>query len=80
MSLPKAMGFDPHEDYNCKYTKLFMNNLSLVIKILFTFVCLANKSSLCLDLGSIIKSVKLKYNNVFMNKPLNMRLDLTIYT
>ena len=43
-------------------------------KCLFMFVCLSNKSNSSLILGSTIKGVKFKHNNVFMN----MRLDLTI--
>ena len=43
-------------------------------------VCLANKSSSSISLGSPIKKVKLKYNNVFLNKLVNMcKFNLTIY-
>ena len=43
-------------------------------------VCLANKSSSSISLGSPIKKVKLKYNNVFLNKLVNMcKSNLTEY-
>ena len=59
---------------------------------IYIFVCLVNKSNLSPNLGAIIKQVKLKHNNVFINKlmnlrlffffflkNINLRLDLTIY-
>ena len=36
-------------------------------KNLFIFICLVNKLSSNLTLGSIIKQIKLKHNNVFVN-------------
>ena len=33
--------------------------------------CLENKPSLSLSLGTTIKRVKLKYNNIFINKLVN---------
>ena len=43
-------------------------------KKLFIFVCLATNSSSSLSLNSIIKRVKLKYNNLFVNKLVNLRI------
>ena len=49
-------------------------------KSLFVFVCLANKSSSSISLGSPVKKAKLKYNNMFLNKLVNMcKFNLTIY-
>ena len=42
-------------------------------KNLFIFFCLVNESNLGPTLGLIIKQVKLKYNNMFMNKLVNTR-------
>ena len=40
---------------------------------------LANEPSTSLGLNSTIKRTKLKHNNVFMNKLMNVRLNLSIY-
>ena len=49
-------------------------------KSLFVFVYLANKLSSSISLGSPVKKAKLKYNNVFLNKLVNMcKYNLTIY-
>ena len=42
-------------------------------KNLFIFICLVNKLSSNLTLGSIIKQIKLKHNNVFVNKLVNIK-------
>ena len=42
-------------------------------KKLFMFVCLVNKPSSNPTLGLIIKPTKLKYNNVLVNKLINMK-------
>ena len=42
-------------------------------KNLFIFFGLVNESNLGPTLGLIIKQVKLKYNNMFMNKLVNTR-------
>ena len=44
-------------------------------KNLFMFVCLSSKP----NLGLTIKSFKFKHNNMFINKVINIRLDLTTY-
>ena len=41
-------------------------------KSLFLFVYLANKLSSSISLGSPVKKAKLKYNNLFLNKQVNM--------
>ena len=48
-------------------------------KKLFIFVYLANNTNSSLSLGSTIKQAKFKHNYVFVNKLVNMRLNLTIY-
>ena len=42
-------------------------------------IYLAKESSLSLTLGWSIKQVKLKHNNVFVNKLVIMKFDLSIY-
>ena len=44
------------------------------------FFCLENKPNSCPNFGSTIKQVKLKYKNVFINKLVNIKLNLKIYT
>ena len=51
----------------------FEFKLNIYIYI-YIFICLINKSNLSQNLGSIIKQAKLKHNNVFINKPMNLRL------
>ena len=46
---------------------------------IYIFVCLVNKSNLSPNLGAIIKQVKLKHNNVFINKLMNLRLFFFIF-
>ena len=48
-------------------------------KNLFIFFCLVNESNVGPTLGLIIKQVKLKYNNMFMNKLVNMRNRIKKY-
>ena len=48
-------------------------------KYLFKLIYLAKESSLSLILGSSIKQVKHKHNNVFVNKLMIMKVDLSIY-
>ena len=45
-------------------------------KNLFIFICLVNKLSSNLTLGSIIKQIKLKHNNVFVNKLVNIKAQI----
>jgi len=45
---------------------------------LFIFICLAKKTRSSPTLGLIIKRDKLKHNNMFGNKLMNMSLDLNI--
>ena len=52
-----------------------MNEFSFKKRLVY----FANKSDLNTNLGLIIKRVKFKHNNVFVNKPMNMRLDLIIF-
>jgi len=53
--------------------------LGLEKKNLFIFNFLANKPSSSPSLDSVIKQNKLKYNNVFVNKLVNIKHDLTVY-
>ena len=48
-----------------------------VIKSSFMFTCVVNKPSSIPTIGTIIKRVKLKHNNVFVNKlMMNMRAQI----
>lgn len=47
-------------------------------KNLFILICLAKKTRSSPTLGLIIKRDKLKHNNMFGNKLMNMSLDLNI--
>ena len=40
------------------------------------FIYLANKENSKINLGSMIKRVQFKHNNVFMNKLMSIRLNL----
>ena len=42
------------------------------------FIYIANKSSLSSSLDSIIRRVKFKHNNIFVNKTISIKLDLSI--
>ena len=42
------------------------------------FIYIANKSSLSSSLDSIIRRVKFKHNNIFVNKTMSIKLDLSI--
>lgn len=54
----------------------FTNDL---VKNLFMFAYLTNQPSLIIDLDLTMKQVKLKYNNLFVNKFISMMLDLIKY-
>ena len=57
-----------------------MNNLGwLEENKLFIFVYLANKSRSSSNVVSTMKRVKFKYNNVFVDNLVSMKLDLSIY-
>ena len=57
-----------------------MNQLLLSLrKKLFKIIYLAIESNTSLTLDLTIKQAKFKYNNLFMNKLINMRLNLSIY-
>ena len=53
--------------------------LSLRKKKLFKIIYLENESNTSLTLDLTIKQAKFKYNNLFMNKLINMRPNLSIY-
>ena len=57
-----------------------MNQLLLSLrKKLFKIIYLAIESNTSLTLDLTIKQAKFKYNNLFMNKLINMRPNLSIY-
>ena len=55
------------------------NNKCYTSTYIYIQICLENKSNSSSSLDSIIKETKLKHNYVFVNKLVNIRLNLTIY-